>query len=326
MDVPRKPVRTRSLPFCTMHFQTGDKREPFCEPGLQMAERSMPSDKICLDARAVRHCVGYGSLQLGRLEAAGKFPKRIQLGPCRVGWSFRDVLDWMQSKVDERPVGPMSPKVIIDTNDRFIAIKELRTLVLYGPTSVRTLELEGRFPGRVRLSHNRVVWLEREVREWVEAQRQRRAAEDTLKTYYVRLCRPRFEVTLVAVEATNPSTAQNKARTLAKEGKSGWRILPYDPQIYRPHVETCAIDEGPTYRRDSAEAILSKYQDKYVRYLMLYADTNGGHGEVLLQPWSEDNKEASISHNLANNWISAIRRHVSTPPKSTRRKRELRDR
>jgi predicted DNA-binding transcriptional regulator AlpA len=227
----------------------------------------------------------------------------------------------MQSKVDERPVGPMSPKVIIDTNDRFIAIKELRTLVLYAKSSVRTLELKGRFPGRIQLSDKRVVWLEREVREWVEAQRKRGEAETSVRTYHVRLCRPRFEVATVAVEATNPSTAQNRARTLAKEGKSGWRILPYDPQIYRPHVETYAFEEAPTYSRDSVEAILSKYQDKYVRYLMLYADTNGGHGEVFIQPWLEDNKDASISHNLANNWISAIRRHVSTLPKSTRRKR-----
>lgn len=296
-----------------MHFQTGDKRDPFCKSELNMAERSKPSDKICLDARAVRNCVGYGSLQLGRLEDAGKFPKRIHLGPCRVGWSFRDVLDWMQSKVDERPVGPMSPKVIIDTTDRFIAIKELRTLVLYSTSSVRGLELEGRFPGRIRLSDNRVVWLEREVRKWVEAQRHRRAAETPVRTYHVRLCRPRFEVATVTVKADSPGSAERSALATAKTSKSGWRLLPYRPGIYQPHVELSVLEETPSYAAEAVQDILAKYEDRYVRYLMLQADTNTCRGTVLFQPWFSDEGLGRRTHDLASGWVEGINRPVQQP-------------
>ena len=41
-----------------------------------------------LSKRQVRELVLYSYAHIARLEAAGKFPKRVQLGPCRVGWVF----------------------------------------------------------------------------------------------------------------------------------------------------------------------------------------------------------------------------------------------
>ena len=55
-----------------------------------------------LSKRQVIAMVLYSAQHIARLEAAGQFPKRVQLGDCRVGWIEQEVLDWMQSKIDER--------------------------------------------------------------------------------------------------------------------------------------------------------------------------------------------------------------------------------
>ncbi|MCF6326874.1 MAG: AlpA family phage regulatory protein [Devosiaceae bacterium] len=44
----------------------------------------------------------YSPQHIARLEAAGKFPKRVQLGANRVGWVEDEVLDWLQQKIDRR--------------------------------------------------------------------------------------------------------------------------------------------------------------------------------------------------------------------------------
>ena len=278
-----------------------------------MAKPSRPSDNICLDAHAVQHCVSYSLQQIGRLEAAGKFPKRIRLGPHRVGWSFREILDWMQSKVDARPVGPMSPKVTIGTADRFIHPKELRAMVLYSRNHVRNLEATGKFPRHIWLSDNRVVWLEREVKEWLDEQRARGAAD--LKTYHVQLCRPRFEVAVVAIEATSPSNAEAIALTSAKNGKSGWRVVPYEPDVYRPHVEISVLEEEPAYERGAAEKILNKYRERFIRYLVFYADTNTYNAKVIFQPWFNSETLGRFARDLAGTWTSEI---VRVPKSATK--------
>lgn len=107
------------------------------------------------------------------LETVGQFPKRIRLGPGRQVWSQLEIIDWMQSKIDRRKTGPLSPRVVIGPDDRFIGKKELRALVSYSPQYVRVLEMEGTFPGRIRIGSNRVAWLEREILDWIEAARLR---------------------------------------------------------------------------------------------------------------------------------------------------------
>ena len=134
-----------------------------------MASRPRAFD-ICLDAREVQYRVTYTLQHISRLERAGVFPKRIHLGPARVGWPLREILSWMQLKVDTRAVKPMSPKTVLKPGDRFVGGKECRSLVLYTPDYLRKLELEGRFPGRIWIGTNRVAWLEREVLEWRETQ------------------------------------------------------------------------------------------------------------------------------------------------------------
>ncbi len=50
----------------------------------------------------LRMIVPYSSMHIWRLERAGRFPARIRLGPNRVGWSLREVSDWLDERKAER--------------------------------------------------------------------------------------------------------------------------------------------------------------------------------------------------------------------------------
>jgi prophage regulatory protein len=55
-----------------------------------------------LSKRQLRELVLYSPQHIARLEAAGKFPKRVKLGQNRVGWVEGEVLDWLQERIDAR--------------------------------------------------------------------------------------------------------------------------------------------------------------------------------------------------------------------------------
>ncbi len=44
----------------------------------------------------------YSFAQIDRMEKRGEFPKRIQLGPNRVGWLLSEILAWIDDKADGR--------------------------------------------------------------------------------------------------------------------------------------------------------------------------------------------------------------------------------
>jgi prophage regulatory protein len=46
--------------------------------------------------------VPYSDMHIWRLEKSGRFPKRIRLGPNRVGWSAREVAAWIEARKAER--------------------------------------------------------------------------------------------------------------------------------------------------------------------------------------------------------------------------------
>ena len=58
--------------------------------------------KRILSKKQLRELVLYSSQHIARLEKAGLFPKRVQLGPNRVGWIEDEVLDWLQQRIDQR--------------------------------------------------------------------------------------------------------------------------------------------------------------------------------------------------------------------------------
>lgn len=62
-----------------------------------------------LSKRQLRELVLYSPQHIARLEAAGRFPKRVQLGPNRVGWVEDEVLDWLQERIDRREVPANAP-------------------------------------------------------------------------------------------------------------------------------------------------------------------------------------------------------------------------
>jgi prophage regulatory protein len=46
--------------------------------------------------------VPYSFAHIARLEAAGQFPKRVQLGACRVAWVSEEVQNWIDERVKRR--------------------------------------------------------------------------------------------------------------------------------------------------------------------------------------------------------------------------------
>ncbi len=55
-----------------------------------------------ISKRQLKDLIPYSLSHIARLEKAGKFPKRIQLGENRVGWIESEVLDWVQERMDRR--------------------------------------------------------------------------------------------------------------------------------------------------------------------------------------------------------------------------------
>lgn len=48
------------------------------------------------------HGVLFGRRQIDRLEADGKFPKRVPIGANRVGWVASEVEDWVDAAIARR--------------------------------------------------------------------------------------------------------------------------------------------------------------------------------------------------------------------------------
>jgi len=55
-----------------------------------------------LSKRQVKELVLYSPQHIARLEKAGQFPKRVQLGPNRVGWVEAEVLEWLEERLNRR--------------------------------------------------------------------------------------------------------------------------------------------------------------------------------------------------------------------------------
>ena len=43
--------------------------------------------------------IPYSFQHIARLEKAGLFPKRVQLGACRVAWCYSEVCEWIAERV-----------------------------------------------------------------------------------------------------------------------------------------------------------------------------------------------------------------------------------
>ena len=61
-------------------------------------------DKRLVSKKELRTVCGipYTPQHIARLEAAGKFPKRVNLGPGRVAWVMSEVDAWVSERIAER--------------------------------------------------------------------------------------------------------------------------------------------------------------------------------------------------------------------------------
>lgn len=55
-----------------------------------------------LTKKQVRELVTYSYAHIDRLEADGKFPKRIRLGQQRVAWVATEIDDWIRARIEDR--------------------------------------------------------------------------------------------------------------------------------------------------------------------------------------------------------------------------------
>jgi prophage regulatory protein len=46
--------------------------------------------------------IPYSFAHIARLEIAGQFPKRVQLGACRVAWVAEEVEAWIEARIANR--------------------------------------------------------------------------------------------------------------------------------------------------------------------------------------------------------------------------------
>lgn len=59
-------------------------------------------DLQIITSRQLKDKVPYSFMHIWRLEKEGKFPKRLKLGPNRVGWLLSEVDDWIRARAAER--------------------------------------------------------------------------------------------------------------------------------------------------------------------------------------------------------------------------------
>lgn len=56
----------------------------------------------------------------------------------------------------------------LDASDRFLRLADVVELTTYGKTMIYEMMRIGQFPARHRIGPNRVIWLESEIRCWME--------------------------------------------------------------------------------------------------------------------------------------------------------------
>jgi prophage regulatory protein len=64
-------------------------------------EKTFNTDRL-IDKKELRNLVPYSSSHIARLEKNGNFPRRIQIGPCRVAWSHNDIIEWIENKKEKK--------------------------------------------------------------------------------------------------------------------------------------------------------------------------------------------------------------------------------
>ena len=59
-------------------------------------------DDRIVSAKERRQLIPYSDMHIWRLEKDRRFPKRIRLGGNRIGWSLRELQEWIEARKAER--------------------------------------------------------------------------------------------------------------------------------------------------------------------------------------------------------------------------------
>ena len=60
----------------------------------------MQIDRLLVSKKELKALgIPYSPQHIARLEKAGRFPQRIQLGQCRVAWSYKEVCEWIDERI-----------------------------------------------------------------------------------------------------------------------------------------------------------------------------------------------------------------------------------
>ena len=63
----------------------------------------MQIDRLLVSKKELKALgIPYSPQHIARLEKSGLFPKRVQLGQCRVAWVYAEVCDWINERIARR--------------------------------------------------------------------------------------------------------------------------------------------------------------------------------------------------------------------------------
>jgi len=128
--------------------------------------------------------------------------------------------------------------------------------------------------------------------------------------FYVRVCRPRFEVAAIEVSASDHDEAKLTAAWMATElPDRAWTLLPFDHTSYFPHVEECISDHDMGANADAEdpkeaqiEEMMTLQRERYEQYLLLLGDVGSGEGRVVFQPWCCSHDPGLLEIDLSGDW------------------------
>ena len=129
------------------------------------------------------------------------------------------------------------------------------------------------------------------------------------ETYHVRLVRPRFEVQYLTVEAADDDTAKALAFFAAGDDPEDWKLIDFNSNDYHPFVERCVSEAElaaiPMTPQEAEDQFSSTDRPKSDKYLLMYADTDSGYGELCEQPWLWE-EGALMLADLGGDWASGL--------------------
>lgn len=66
-------------------------------------------DDVIITKKQLLAMIPYSGMHIGRLEKAGRFPKRIRVGENRVGWILREIREWIAARRAATPLTENRP-------------------------------------------------------------------------------------------------------------------------------------------------------------------------------------------------------------------------